>query len=524
MRVAIYARKSQENEAAVERQVENARAFATSKGWSVSDAHVFTDDGISGAEFIDRPGFTAMLAAAKSKPRPFDCVVMMSVDRFGRETYRTNMALLELAEAGVRIFTYSDGQEVKVGSPIEKQMVSMRNYAAEDFRQQIADKTREAMRAKAKLGHVTGTRTYGYDHVDVDGHVERRINPAEAAIIERIFTLSGEGHGNLRIVNLLQAENVPAPGRKGWSKQVLRTLLSNRLYIGVIEFGKSRSAARGGSASRREARPMDDWTIVQRPELRIVEAALWKEVHARKAKTAAKYVRTPNGRLLGNPESIAHADHRLSGIAKCGVCGGSLVFTRKNERTASYYCSTRINKGTGACSNGKGVPEKKLDLVTVREITNLLDEQQLQDIYDTRAEGLIAEYKARSGDRAHLESEALKLEAAIVRLTDAIEGGQPVGNRLKERQAELDALRVKLAEPAPEVNWSELRKRLAMLSPMLDGAPVVFRQGVHKAGVQAVTVTPEADGGWQVEGRADLSRLFFGNIGIGGSGVAPPDP
>jgi hypothetical protein len=112
MRAALYARKSQENEEAVEGQLAIARAFAAAKGFTVVRA--FKDDGISGAEFIARPGFAALLAAVKATPRPFDVVITMNVDRVGREAYRTNMALLEIAEAGCRIFTYADGQEVKL--------------------------------------------------------------------------------------------------------------------------------------------------------------------------------------------------------------------------------------------------------------------------------------------------------------------------------------------------------------------------------------------------------------------------
>jgi len=177
MKAALYCRKSQENEENIRVQVDNARAFALTRGWSVVDANIFTDDGISGAEFNDRPGFAALLAGAKAKH--FDVIVTMNVDRFGREAYRTNISLLEIAEGGVRIFTYADGQEVKLDTPIAKQMLSMRNFAAEDFRQQIADKTREKLIAKAKLGHATGTRTFGYDLVKVEKHVERRINPDE---------------------------------------------------------------------------------------------------------------------------------------------------------------------------------------------------------------------------------------------------------------------------------------------------------------------------------------------------------
>ncbi|HYN07174.1 MAG TPA: recombinase family protein [Vicinamibacterales bacterium] len=56
MIAAIYARKSTEQNGAaadaksVARQIENGRAFAEAKGWTVSDVHVYADDAVSGAE------------------------------------------------------------------------------------------------------------------------------------------------------------------------------------------------------------------------------------------------------------------------------------------------------------------------------------------------------------------------------------------------------------------------------------------------------------------------------------------
>ena len=54
MIAAIYARKStdqniSDEEKSVTRQKEQARAYATRKGWTVADEHIYEDDGISGA-------------------------------------------------------------------------------------------------------------------------------------------------------------------------------------------------------------------------------------------------------------------------------------------------------------------------------------------------------------------------------------------------------------------------------------------------------------------------------------------
>ena len=41
----------------VTRQIEHAKAYAAKKDWMVADEHVYLVDGISGAEFVKRPGF-----------------------------------------------------------------------------------------------------------------------------------------------------------------------------------------------------------------------------------------------------------------------------------------------------------------------------------------------------------------------------------------------------------------------------------------------------------------------------------
>ena len=75
MTTAIYARKSRtqdviDEQRAVARQVDHARAYAARKGWRVLADHVYVDDGISGAEFANRPRFLRLMNALKPRP-PF---------------------------------------------------------------------------------------------------------------------------------------------------------------------------------------------------------------------------------------------------------------------------------------------------------------------------------------------------------------------------------------------------------------------------------------------------------------------
>ena len=82
---------------------------------TVLDEHVYVDDGISGAEFLKRPGLTKLLAALKVQPPPFDVLIVSEQSRLGRDTLRNLQVIQEVEEAGVKLYSYLDDREVSVG-------------------------------------------------------------------------------------------------------------------------------------------------------------------------------------------------------------------------------------------------------------------------------------------------------------------------------------------------------------------------------------------------------------------------
>jgi hypothetical protein len=111
MIAAIYARKSTEQtgvadeQKSVARQIEHASAYATRRGWTVSDEHTFSDDAVSGAEFSTRPGYMRLLNALKPRA-PFQILIVSELSRLGREQLETGYAVKLLSQAGVRIYSY----------------------------------------------------------------------------------------------------------------------------------------------------------------------------------------------------------------------------------------------------------------------------------------------------------------------------------------------------------------------------------------------------------------------------------
>jgi site-specific DNA recombinase len=224
---AIYARKSTEQtgvleeEKSVTRQIEHAKAYAERKGWTVAEEYLFVDDGISGAEFVKRPGFLRLMNALKPRPG-FDVLIMSEESRLGREQIETAYALKQITDAGVRVFFYLEDRERTLDSALEKVMLSLTNFAAEVERERAKQRTYDALLRKAKAGHVTGGRVYGYDNreiVTADGqrlHVVRVINESQAATIRRVFEMYASKIGLTRIAKTLNAEGVPSPRSTGW--------------------------------------------------------------------------------------------------------------------------------------------------------------------------------------------------------------------------------------------------------------------------------------------------------------------
>ena len=180
-------------------------------------------------------------------------------------------------------------------------------FGGEFYRASGQFKTTAAMRDLARPGFSTGHKLYGYRSVPTVQDAKKKlaryeIVPEEAAIVRRVFEMADGGLGDLKIANKLNAESIPGP-RSKWSKETVRTMLRSKTYMGILVHGKTKSITKGGNTQVSTHVPEKDWITTMVPDMKIVPADLWERVQARKAKTKARYMRAPNGTLLGKPES-----------------------------------------------------------------------------------------------------------------------------------------------------------------------------------------------------------------------------
>jgi site-specific DNA recombinase len=544
MIAAIYARKSTEQngvadeQKSVARQVEHARAYAERKGWTVSDDHVYIDDGISGAEFANRPGFLRLMSALKPRP-PFQVLVMSEESRLGREAIETAYALKQIVTAGVRVFFYLEDRERTLDSPTDKIMLSLTAFADELEREKARQRTYDAMQRKARAGHVTGSACFGYRNIrTAAGHVERQIDNAEAEVIRRIFRLAAEGFGQKAIAKMLNAAGALSPqaqqGRsRTWAPTSVREVLFRPAYRGEIVWNQTRKRDTWGR-KHQTGRPEADWVRQAAPALRIVTDAEWKAAHARLDAARAVYLRGTNGRPFGRPALGSPSKYLLTGLARCGECGNGLIVKSRSHgqlRAYFYACGGYHNRGTAVCTNYTEIPMDDGNGVVLEALLDdVLDESILTDAVNEALHILQGDGRDAAERQGWLDAELRKVGRERDRLIAAIATGgrldglllalQARETRWKELHAERDGWRAQ----RPLRDTARMRDDLLTLAgawrTVLADDPSHARPIVSELLKGRVTFTPTAKiSWWELRGQSSIDGLF---TRVFASGLASP--
>jgi site-specific DNA recombinase len=527
MNAAIYARKSTDEpgrateQKSVVRQEELARAFALRQGWTVT--HVFVDDGISGAEFEKRPGLQRLLGSLKPKP-PFQVLIVSEQKSIGREMTETGMTVKTLALAGVEIFEYMDGKSLTPKNAMDKVVGALQGFGDDTHREQTSRRVHEAFTRLHSAGHVVGGRCFGYRNqdvfngVDVHGrplksHVERVIDPTEAAVVLRIFEMYDSGLGLKRIAKQLTSEHAVAPKpfvRKdptkvlpiiGWAPSTVRAVLTRETYHGVIVWNKTKKKDSWGHWAPSD-RPEREWQHTEAPELRIVPEDLWKRVESRRKDTEGRTVRFlgEKGRINGRPPKSA-TQNLLAGLATCALCGGGLIVetsARKRGRVPEYVCARRRLNGT--CPNALRMAAREVNEAVLQAIEeHALTPEAIEAVIQLSERDDVADLQAK------LDSERKDIEKKITRLVGLVEtGSAPAAliERLHELEARLHALAVEAValRPVPRLAPAVIENRLAEWRRLLRQSTTQSRTVLQRIIRGRITFTPRVN---EVSGEVD---------------------
>jgi DNA invertase Pin-like site-specific DNA recombinase len=388
-RVAVYSRYSTDRQDArsIDDQVRRCRQFAVARGYEIVDE--YADAAISGAH-TERQNLQRLLADARR--RAFRHVLVDDLSRLSRDLGDAwRLVFSDFASHNVSVVDVTTG----ISSDAQGARMTFGAMAliSDGFLQMIRTETHRGLEGRALAGFATGGKTYGFSTVPEENPQQpehprkvRVIYPTEAAVVRRIFEMYVAGTSLKGIAGHLNAEGVRAPhdnGRgnkiaRGWGHTTIFSMLKNEQYVGVWVWNKEKWVPiPGTSRYRRIPRPPSEHVRKEIPELRIVPADLWARAQARRGTR-------PRG--AGRPPGTGKTTTLLSGLLRCGVCGGSFVIVSRRygggdkagkAGYANYGCAANRSRGDTICANARTVSERKLVSGVVAELKEQLSRPDL---------------------------------------------------------------------------------------------------------------------------------------------------
>jgi Recombinase/Recombinase zinc beta ribbon domain/Activator of Hsp90 ATPase homolog 1-like protein len=210
-----------------------------------------------------------------------------------------------------------------------------------------AHKVRRGMQGVIRDGRHAGGRAYGYRPVPgKPGELE--IVEEEAQVVRQIFFDYVGGKTPREIAFALNKKKVAPPRGGKWTASTINGnkkrhhgILLNELYAGQVIWNRVKMI-KDPDTGRRISRsnPSEEWKRAEARHLAIVDAALFNAAQQRKTE-----------RTFEAPQKQRKAKFVLSGLLKCGCCGGGLSMKDRDHGRVRIHCSTM--RESGSCENRK---------------------------------------------------------------------------------------------------------------------------------------------------------------------------
>ena len=427
-RAVIYARYSSDlqSDASIEDQVRLCEERLQSEGNKV--VQVYQDRAIIGGSVQNRDGIQRLMEAVRLGG--VDLVMAEALDRLSRDQEDIAAIFKRLQFAGVTLTTLAEGE-------ISELHIGLKGTMNALFLKDLADKTRRGQRGRVEKGRIPGGKSYGYNIVHSlkdNGQVERgqrTINEAEASVVRRIFSEYVAGNSPRKIAALLNAEMIPSPRGGQWNASTINGnqkrrngILNNELYLGRITYNRQRFVKDPDTGKRRSRpNPQKLWVITHVPELQIIDQDIWDKTQSLKQRYFSH---------RGNKRQTKK--RLLSGLVKCGGCGGSMTIVNRQR----YSCSTKREKGT--CDNPAGIQAERLEARVIEGLKNILlgRDDLLEEFASAFFKETVRLRHERNRQKQTHQSELAKVQRSIDRCLDFIINGDGAMDTVRQKLSQLE--------------------------------------------------------------------------------------
>ncbi|MCH5186793.1 MAG: recombinase family protein [Oscillospiraceae bacterium] len=432
---AAYIRVSTDDqvEYSPESQLKVIRDYAKRNNFVIPGDYIFMDEGISGRKAEKRPAFMQMIGLAKSKPKPFDAIILWKFSRFARNREDSIVYKSMLRkQLGIEVLSVSESLgDDKMSILIEALIEAMDEY----YSINLAEEVKRGMTEKARRGEPLSIPPFGYTMKNK----QLEIVPEEAAVVRAAFEKFVGGKGMVGIAKELNALGVRTHRGSKIENRTVEYWLNNPVYIGKIRWTPT------GSTSRNYSNP--DSMIVDGTHEPLIGVELWDQ-----AQEKLKAIKIQYRKYIKPRDSISHW---LVGLIHCDECGGIVVNCAGN-----YYCN---NKNKGTCPGNGSINAKKISQYVI---------SALENFSNGATDGVSVAYKKtelpEKSDADMYAAMLYNAEQRLRRVREAYEAGidtlEEYSTNKAKLTAEIESIKEQI-KPAPSPNLedrdAELRLKIA---------------------------------------------------------------
>lgn len=297
---------------------------------NIDKYEVFEDAGYS-AKSTERPAYQQMMS--RLRDREFSHLLVWKIDRISRNLIDFSEMYNELKKLGVTFV--SKNEQFQTDTPMGEAMLKIILVFAELERKMTSERVSSVMISRANKGQWNGGKVpYGYDYDKTTK--EFTINPVEAAVVERMFTMYETCPSLLAIARELNSEGITTKSGIAWTPVTVSRLLHNIFYTGAYRYNRL-CESNGANKTPTFERKQEDWVIYQNHHPAIIDKARQDRVLEKLASQKR------GGWEMDRGKSYMRKNvHIFAGLISCGVCGSTYQSTSDKMRSNGYVPSVYL--------------------------------------------------------------------------------------------------------------------------------------------------------------------------------------
>lgn len=411
---AAYIRVSTEDqiEYSPDSQLQELRAYAERHDMVLDPSHVYIDAGISGRQAKKRPAFQQMIATAKTKPSPFEVVLVWKYSRFARNQEESILykSLLK-KECGVDVVSITEETgDSMFGGLIERIIEWMDEF----YSVRLSEEVRTKMTFVAETGKVQTAACYGYSKKPGEEPV---IVSDEAKWVRFIFSQIRAGKSFLWVARQLNDAGQRTHRGGLFENRTIEYIARNPIYKGYVRWTPT-----GKTLSRR---------IYDSPDTLVVKGNFEPIISEEEFDAVQLLLERRRRSRKKNEQPMTVKKHWLSGMLKCSSCGATLAFSPSNDGWQCYKYAK------GVCKTSHFVKTDKIEAAVIEAISRVT----------VTGEFIKENTKVSESDLIDYASDIKKLRRVLDRAKAAYIAGidtlEEYGGHKKKIEAEIAALEAK---------------------------------------------------------------------------------